>query len=216
MKIVVFDAFGTLFQIGERKFPYRQLMLWLRENGRAALPDDAARIMSLDVSLAELANEFSTAIPVEFVSKWEAGLRQELDSIRLFPDSLEAIQAVQAAGLSVGLCSNLAAPYGSIVRALLPALDVYALSYEVGAVKPDPKVYRSIISMAQCRPEDVLFIGDSAEADLHGPKRFGMNAILLDRGRNGLLSTVVAALATIPACSERHGQRVLQAGTGAS
>lgn len=195
MRIVVFDAFGTLFQIGTRKSPYRQLMLWLRENGRATLPDDAARIMSVDAPLAELAKQFSKAVPVELVAKCEANLRQELDSIRLYPDSLGAIQAVQAAGLSVGLCSNLAAPYGSVIRALLPPLDVYALSYEIGAVKPDPTIYRSIITTAQCRPEDVLFIGDSSEADFHGPKRFGMNAILLDRERERLLPTIVAEIA---------------------
>lgn len=197
MRVVVFDAFGTLFEIGTRKFPYRQLMLWLRENGRVALPDDAARIMSFDGSLGELANKFSTVVPVDLVSKWEADLRQELDSIRLFPDSLKAIQAVQAAGLSVGLCSNLATPYGSAVRTLLPSLDLYALSYEVGAVKPDPGIYQSIISTAQCRPEDVLFIGDSSEADFHGPKRFGMGAILLDRKRNSLITTVLAEIAKL-------------------
>lgn len=194
MRIVVFDAFGTLFRIGTRRSPYRQLMLWLRENGRVARPDDAARIMSFNAPLAELAREFSTVIPAEFISRWEASLRQELDSIRLFPDSLEAIQVVQAEGLRVGLCSNLAAPYGSVVRTLLPPLDVYALSCEVGAVKPDPRIYRSIVTAAQCRPEDVLFIGDSSEADFHGPKRSGMKAILLDRERNDLLPTIISEI----------------------
>ena len=54
-------------------------------------------------------------------------------------------------------------------------------SYEVGAAKPDPAIYRAACDALGSRPRDVLFIGDSKRCDLHGPQAFGMQARWLDR-----------------------------------
>lgn len=75
-------------------------------------------------------------------------------------------------------------PYGKAVSSLLPPLDAYAWSYEVGAIKPEPQIYQYLIDRLGCQTKDVLFIGDTPLADFNGPKAFGMSARLIDR-KNG-------------------------------
>ena len=53
-------------------------------------------------------------------------------------------------------------PYGKIFSSLLPPLDTYAWSYEVGVIKPGPKIYQSLIDQLRCQTSEVLFIGDTA------------------------------------------------------
>lgn len=60
----------------------------------------------------------------------------------------------------MALCSNLAMPYGKIVSSLLPPLDAYAWSYyEVAAIKPESKIYQSLIEQLGCQSSEVLFTG---------------------------------------------------------
>lgn len=87
-------------------------------------------------------------------------------------------------GVRLALCSNLAMSYGRIVSSLLPPLDAYAWSYEVGAIKPESQIYQHLIDQLGCHAKDVLFIGDTPLADFSGPNEFGMSACLIDR-KNG-------------------------------
>ncbi len=193
VQVVVFDAFGTLVQIGERLSPYRQLMRWMRDNGRRPQPDDAARIMSQPRGLASTAALFGMSPPIELLAAWEADLQVELRTVRVFPDAVPTIAQLRQAGYRVGLCSNLAAPYGEPVKAL-PALEVYAMSYDAGAVKPEPAIYQYLLDQLGCSPADVLFVGDTPSADLDGPLAFGMAARLIDRKAGQALDDVLADL----------------------
>ena len=91
----------------------------------------------------------------------------------------------------MALCSNLAMPYGKIVSSLLPPLDAYAWSYEVSAIKPEPKIYQSLIDQIDCQASEVLFIGDTALADFTGPTTFGMSARLINRNNDQTLAEVL-------------------------
>jgi putative hydrolase of the HAD superfamily len=47
--------------------------------------------------------------------------------------------------------------------------------------KPDPKAYAHVIEKAGCKPEEILFVGDDPVNDYEGPQKSGMKAILVDR-----------------------------------
>lgn len=187
----MFDAFGTLVRIGERLSPYRKLLMWMSDNGRPLRADDASRIMSQPLGLADAAKLFGMSPSIELLSSWEADLSAEVGSIQLFPDAIPSIERLIGAGYRVGLCSNLAAPYGAPVKALLPPLSAYALSYEVGAVKPEPGIYRYLLDQLGCAASDVLFIGDTLSADLDGPRAFGMSSRLLNRKAGQVLNDIL-------------------------
>ena len=98
-------------------------------------------------------------------------------------------------GLKLALCSNLAEPYAAPILAQLGTpLDCYAWSFDVGAIKPDPRIYAYVLQQLGCAAEEVLFVGDSVEADLAGPTQVGMQALLLEQGKPLALQVMLGDL----------------------
>jgi putative hydrolase of the HAD superfamily len=59
---------------------------------------------------------------------------------------------------------------------LLRHFDGYVLSYEVGAAKPEPKIYREAIARAQCNPEECFFT-DDLEVNIVAAREHGIEAV---------------------------------------
>lgn len=64
-----------------------------------------------------------------------------------------------------------------------PAVEHVVLSVDHGWRKPHPSIYAAALDRFGCRPADVLFVGDTDDADFHGPREMGMAALLIDPGR---------------------------------
>jgi HAD superfamily hydrolase (TIGR01549 family) len=182
IKAIVFDVFGTLVEITEKRRPFVQLMNLIHAAGRQPVASDATTIMSNNIGLAGVAQLFGGDICPATIAKLELELAAELSTIRLYPEVRRTLVTLRSAGLKIGICSNLAAPYSVPVKALLPfELDAYAWSYEVGAVKPEVRIYQAICDALNCSPHEVIMVGDTLEADYAGPNAFGMNAYYLTR-----------------------------------
>ncbi len=182
IKAVAFDVFGTLVNIDRPTRPFRKLVRLLHEAGRPRQRDDGIRAMSSAIDLRQAAHLFGGMISADALSALETELREEIESITLFPDAVPTLLALKARGIKVALCSNLAAPYGPPVLDLLPFQpDFCAWSYEAGAVKPQPEIYQYLCEGIACQPDEVLMIGDTIEADMIGPRKFGMHGYHLDR-----------------------------------
>ncbi|KWV69498.1 MULTISPECIES: HAD family hydrolase [Pseudomonas] len=143
--------------------------------------------------LEETASVFGIKLePIQLI-ELQSTLDRELESIKCFDDALPAIERLQEHGIKVGVCSNLAGPYCSRVRCLLPGLDAYALSAETGVLKPDPEMYGSVCAMLDTYPgqvlgsetAQVLMIGDFKRCDELGPRSFGIVGHHLDRNGGG-------------------------------
>ncbi len=59
---------------------------------------------------------------------------------------------------------------------LLRHFDGYVLSYEVGAAKPESKIYREAIARAQCDPAECFFTDDLA-VNVEAARAHGMDAV---------------------------------------
>jgi FMN phosphatase YigB (HAD superfamily) len=93
------------------------------------------------------------------------------------------------------VCSNLGHGYGRKVVELVPGARGYAMSYEVGAFKPDPRMYAAVADILDAPPSRIFFVGDTRKADYDGPIEFGLRAAHLDRSSgDDLLSVVRRAL----------------------
>lgn len=182
VRAVVFDAFGTLVQLHDRRRPYRRLLDFSVAAGRKPHPDDAARIMRSDCDLRGVAAWLGVPEETELLAEIESDLAIELASIDLFPETITTLEVLREKGIRTGLCSNLAQPYARPVLDLLPfTLDAYAWSFEVGAVKPESAIYEAVSRMLALAPEEILMVGDTYEADCLGPRRQGMPALHLVR-----------------------------------
>lgn len=194
---VAFDVYGTLVQIKDLRRPYRKLLSTLSDMGRQPRADDGARVMSADVGLAEAAELLGMVLPSDVLDELQADLDAELASVSLFEDVLPAIRWLKACGIRVGVCSNLAGPYAAPVEALLPKLDAYAWSFQVGAVKPEPRIYAHLCEALGTRPEQVVMIGDTLSADYEGPIAYGMQACHLARTNVSAAEARISTLADI-------------------
>ncbi|MGX7825615.1 HAD family hydrolase [Actinokineospora sp. 24-640] len=84
-----------------------------------------------------------------------------------YPDTRRALETVRAAGLPVGVLSNIAWDIRPIfdLHGLGDLVDAYVLSYVEGVVKPDPKIFAIACERIGVAPGETLMVGDSAEAD---------------------------------------------------
>ena len=149
--------------------------------GREPQSDDAARIMSTNVGLAGVPDLLGVDLPASEITSIEMDLYVELATVELFTDTLPTLQALRAAGFKLALCSNLATPYAVPVKLLIPPLDAYVWSFETGAVKPEPAIYRALCQRLDCAPHELMMIGDTVEADHTAPRRFGIHGFHLAR-----------------------------------
>lgn len=195
LKVIVFDAFGTLVKIGESRSPYRKLMQWLKASGRKPSEQDAKIIMSNPVDIAQLARKFGAELPEQLLNEINNDLQLELSTIQLYEDTVSTLQVLKENGFKIALCSNLAMPYGEQLRQLLPDFfDAVVFSYEVGAIKPEPQIYEVIQSYFGCEFSEMLFIGDNPILDVETPLSLGMSARLIARQKNQKLLDVVGDL----------------------
>ncbi|KWV74455.1 Phosphoglycolate phosphatase [Pseudomonas fluorescens] len=209
MKItaVIFDAFGTTVHITRPTHPYRQLLREGRSSGRMPKVDDLRTIMTNELSLGEAACVLGIKLTSARLLLLERAMEEEVASIRLYPDALEAIAILHAAGVKVAICSNLAKPYGMAVKQILPDLDGYVFSCQVGVAKPDPIIYRETCSLLGVQPGNelggqgrVVMIGDSPKCDRDGPRQVGISGFLLRRGQPNGFSSLVGFAHTIVGC----------------
>ena len=55
--------------------------------------------------------------------------------------------------------------------------DFYLTSAQVGNSKPHPAIFEATVSQAQCRPDQILHVGDDPKRDVLGAKSAGMRTV---------------------------------------
>lgn len=197
-KAVVFDVYGTLVEILDKRRPFRQLLQGLPADYRSW--QSLARIvMSEPLEIEQAAQRLNSPIPEEELRRLRHDLEEELASIRSFPDAPECLAALQTQGLKLAICSNLAKPYAEPVRRLLPiSWDAAIWSFEVQAIKPEDAIYARLCQQLDLAPGEVLMVGDTEDEDYLAPLRFGMQAIRLRRNNVDSVPSVIHSLAELP------------------
>jgi putative hydrolase of the HAD superfamily len=108
----------------------------------------------------------------------------------LFPESLEVLRALRAAGLPLALVTNGDAreQRRKIERHdLARYFEVIVIEGELGHGKPDAAVYRTALAALDLPPgPEVWMVGDHLEFDVAGPQRLGLRGAWLDRPGVGL------------------------------
>ena len=102
---------------------------------------------------------------------------------RVFDDVLPALETLSARGHKLGVVSN----WDERLRPLLGRLGLdrffseVIISCEVGAAKPDSRIFRAAAEKLAVEPGAILHVGDSLEADVQGARKAGWEAIELRR-----------------------------------
>ena len=202
-ELVIFDLYGTLIKFGVMHHPFRELLKWARENGREVRNDDARVLMTTNTDLHGLSVQLGIDAPWELLTNLQIKINEELASLTLFDDVLPVLSKLQELNIPIAICSNLAQPYGVVIKKLLPQFQLQKfLSYEVGFIKPEFQIYDLINEVTGIPKASSLFIGDTYLADYEGPIKNGFQARHLIHGHrceNYVIGTLTDILATFEA-----------------
>ena len=101
----------------------------------------------------------------------------------LFPDTLLALQRLQAYGVPMGIISN----YSDTLLDLLiqfeldPYFNFAIVSANEGIAKPDPKIFELGLAAAGVSAGEALYVGDNVIDDIEGANNVGIDAVLINR-----------------------------------
>ncbi len=125
-----------------------------------------------------------------------------VDIFRLQPAVLDLFRRLRPF-YKMALLSNTDIMRWTFIKRRFPEIlifDAYGLSFDLGAMKPDPSVYLDVLDQIGTAPGEALFIDDLAE-NVAGAERMGMHGIVFGPGRdleNELARLGVAAGKTLP------------------
>jgi putative hydrolase of the HAD superfamily len=96
-----------------------------------------------------------------------------------YPEAAETLARLRDAGLHIGVCSNWGWELDGFLRevGLLDLVDSAVTSARAGARKPHPDIYATSARSLGADLDDMMFVGDSWEPDVCGPRRMGMTAV---------------------------------------
>jgi putative hydrolase of the HAD superfamily len=193
-RAVVFDLFGTLAPAFSTPEYERSLVdmadavgvdvpaftrLWKDTRDERT----TGRLTSIEANAQVICEAVGTC-PTQAQLAEAARIRTEACRRFLVPrqDTIPTLQAIKAAGLGIGLISDCSAEVPQIWPELPYAalVDVPVFSCQVGAQKPDLRIYRLAAEGLGVSPQDCIYVGDGFSRELTGALAAGMHAILLD------------------------------------
>jgi putative hydrolase of the HAD superfamily len=190
---VLFDLYDTLVHASPHSSFYRAVpsalgvspQRWLasyRALGRAAMLGEVADMASrvhLACHHAGQPRDRDTVVSV---------VRDRLPLLYadIKPDhqALTALDDLRAEGVLIAIVSNAARHSESVLDTfgLRDRVSATAMSWSVGALKPDPRIYRAALDTLGVPAGHAAFVGDGRDNELWGARRLGLRTVLLERG----------------------------------
>ncbi|MCL6640694.1 MAG: HAD family hydrolase [Candidatus Rokubacteria bacterium] len=134
-------------------------------------------------------------------------------SWRLFPDAVQALQALRRRGVPLALVTNGDARFQreKIERWGLAAFfDCIVIEGEFGCGKPDPRVFHHALAALGVEPDRAWMVGDNLAWDVAGAQAVGVRAAWVDRAGRGLPAgapavpdRILRSLAELPGLVDR-------------
>jgi putative hydrolase of the HAD superfamily len=179
---------AVLLDLGRVIVPFEFDRAWSRIEALGGIPTDELRGIIQSTGLIQKF-ESGEVEPREFADRVSNLCNitvnfdefSEIWSSIFLPETLIGEDLV--AGLSrqyrLVLLSNTNALHFEMIRANYPLLKhfhSYVLSYQVGAMKPSPEIYRRAVEEAGCKPEECFFT-DDIPAYVEGARQHGIDAV---------------------------------------
>jgi len=134
----------------------------------------------------------------------------------LYPDALECVRAVRAAGLVVGVAGNQPRGAEDALTAAGVEVDVLAASATWGVAKPARGFFDRVVAETGVAPHEVLHVGDRLDNDIRPARAAGLRTAWLRRGPWAHLQEPDASAADVTLASLADLTRMLRAGRAAA
>jgi len=187
IKSVIFDLFDTLIHIDWNKYnnfrrelsdfidtPVEDVRrIWRKYRTKRCTGEIATLKDMIKILIKELGKEAEDGNLEKMVEMERKTLKE---SVVFYPDVDIMLDKLKAGGYELGLLSN-ASPNSKPVIEMLPWMNYFdhvILSYWVGMVKPDPRIYILMTGRMGLPADECLFVGDGGSMELDGAKKVGM------------------------------------------
>ena len=110
-------------------------------------------------------------------------VRKQEYGFALYDDVLPVLNNLRSQGFVIGVVTNMSRPGDDVASSMgfRGSVDFTLSSMDVGASKPDPKMFQAALNQAGVPPEQAVHVGDQIETDIDGAKGVGINPVLIDR-----------------------------------
>ena len=156
-----------------------------------------------EVGDEEAIAEFRRRLPSELCDLGEQVFRSWIDHIPPIEAMWELVRDLHAHGVPLYLLSNISVHFAERADEF-PILSYFNKCIFSGLcrmTKPDRAIYRHLLSECDIRPEETLFIDDSAQ-NIEGARAEGIGGYLFDGDADALRSHLAAVL-NIPALAHK-------------
>jgi putative hydrolase of the HAD superfamily len=207
MRVVFFDAAGTLFHVkgsvGQAyldhalRYGVRTSPETLQQAFRRALSDAPPLAFSsadaTEIKACERLWWFDVVHTVFYRVGMFEGFDQYFEDVfayfagpeawELYPETLATLQALEERGKELGIVSN----FDSRLYEILVGLGIdrffesVTLSSFAGAAKPSPQIFLRALAKHGAVPGEALHIGDSLHEDVQGARAAGIKPVFLQR-----------------------------------
>jgi putative hydrolase of the HAD superfamily len=199
VRAVLLDALGTLVELQP---PAPRLRRLLAEEGFEVGEERAATGIGAEIayylahhlegsdreSLEELRDRCAREMleALELPGLDQATARRVMMSaleFRPYEDALPALRELRRRDRTLVVASNwdCSLPDWLEPAGLLALVDGVVTSADVGAAKPDPRVFRRALELAAVEAGEAAHVGDSLDKDVHGARAAGIRPVLVLR-----------------------------------
>lgn len=144
-----------------------------RARGAYGSAEETMRWVADQLGVRPSAGRLGAAVAARFVAmRADTALRS---------DAVATLRAFRRQGIRTGVVSDCTHELPVFLPALPvgPLLDACVFSVQVGACKPDPRIYLEACVRLGVPPSECLYVGDGGSRELTGAAELGMTAIRL-------------------------------------
>lgn len=156
------------------------------------LPADIYRLFYERETGLHWAAERGEAPPAEFHARFCAatGTRPEQSALEQASNDIfwpnvslaPVVSQLRAAGIRLGVLSNTSQAHWEFCRRqfrILEVFEVYALSFEIGVMKPDARIYAESARLAGAAPQEIFFTDDRPD-NVAAARQAGWDAVVFE------------------------------------
>ncbi len=219
IKVVFFDAAGTLFRVKGSVGD-----VYLQYAAKYGVPRSPAMVTKVNQAFSEA---FRQAPPPVFAVEQPEKLKQcerlwwfdvvhavfyrvgmfegfddyfeevyeafsRADAWDVYPEVPEVLQQLRSQDYELGVISNFDTRFFEIIRALGLAhfFDSITISSIAGSAKPSPRIFQRALDQHVVEPEEAMHVGDDPKEDFAGAVNARLTGVLLDRDKIGMDDTI--------------------------
>lgn len=153
-------------------------------------PSAQGEVLTVEERVARVMRDLGTFPEIEIVREIATlEYKLQLEDVHLFDTVDESLEYFKRKGLKMGLVTNTPSSTCRVpaILGIESYFDTMVFSFNIGVLKPDPRIYLTACSNLGVKPVECIFTGDGNDCELDGAHSLGMVTVKVGPGRDEVL-----------------------------